>query len=709
MSLTGKTIGELALLSGITQDTLFAVELSGITYYIPYSGFSQSLNYTEVTYSELYNSITGETLTPGSYYLITDFRTCYDQPDFDSNRNSITIGNYKQSDVEPIMVLATSTSTISTDAYQPMYPNDKIKYDWTFNTTEVTNGEAFGRISERIDEYGNRTDYDHRTILFKRYTYIEFYPSNPLTGIVSVVSTSDTEMTVTGTDTNFTSLNVGDYVGFGINDNFKAYEIVSISGNTEMYITGLTTTNLGGVKMYLGNSYEDDSYYQNNISTAYTEYFTFDFVDSTYLNNYIGNYANMYVYDENPFILANNVFRGGPCLNNKLNDGCYNNTFDDDCSNNTIGNYFYNNITDDDFDGNVIGNWFRDNRITSNFQYNRIGENFQNNYLVQNSFYRNNIMNYFEGNIIDGDDFQNNEIGSQFAGNYIFNSQFYKNDIGNGFNDNNIYSEFTSNLIGNGYNGNDIYCQFYENYIGDYFNNNNLGNPLSYGSFSFNNNRIDSSFYGNTCLGDFAYNTIGSNFTDNNIEDGFGFGFNSSQGNVIGNYFYNNTIGEYFYNNTISDGFYDNQVYNYFQMNNVKIPGLNNIDFTEYYGNITGFNYVSNGTTATDNSYTNLTGSTNGNGINASFDVTVTSGFVFDVTLNNIGKYYALNNTFTILGSQIGGTDGDDDIVVTIIDVSQTPSVYEPYNSELFKNANNTNRLSYYDASDILTIKNINE
>jgi hypothetical protein len=39
-TLTGKTIGELALLTGITSDTLFAVELSGATYHIPYSGLS---------------------------------------------------------------------------------------------------------------------------------------------------------------------------------------------------------------------------------------------------------------------------------------------------------------------------------------------------------------------------------------------------------------------------------------------------------------------------------------------------------------------------------------------------------------------------------------------------------------------------------------------------------------------------------------------
>lgn len=44
MSLTGKTIGQLTYLSGVTNDTLFPVELSGDTYQLSYSAFTS--NYT---------------------------------------------------------------------------------------------------------------------------------------------------------------------------------------------------------------------------------------------------------------------------------------------------------------------------------------------------------------------------------------------------------------------------------------------------------------------------------------------------------------------------------------------------------------------------------------------------------------------------------------------------------------------------------------
>jgi hypothetical protein len=87
----------------------------------------------------------------------------------------------------------------------------------------------------------------------------------------------------------------------------------------------------------------------------------------------------------------------------------------------------------------------------------------------------------------------------------------------------------------------------------------------------------------------------------------------------------------------------------------------------------------------------------------------VVSGSVINVSVNNSGKLYVIGDTITILGTQIGGTDVVDDVIITVTSISQTPSVYELYTCNIFKNANLTNRLSYYDVSDVLTIKNINE
>lgn len=571
-------ISELPL--GTPNSTsIFPFVDAGTTYQGAISAITSNST-VQVTYSELVNKITGETLNTGSYYIITDFRTCYDQPDFNSYGNEIIGDNYKQSDIDPIVVLATSSNTISTTAYQPSYPKDRIQYDWTFSSTERTQGIAYGRISERIDEFNNRTDYDHRTIQFKRYQYIEIDFDSPYQGTVSISPISSTEMTVTGTDTNFTSLSTGQYVGFRNGSDFRVYEITSISGNTLMVITGLTNINTGsGVEVFPAYSQTNTSYLQNNITTAYTEYYTFDY-NNFNVNNYIGNYANSYVYDENSFLLANNVFQGLAYRNNTFGDMCYNNSFDDDCENNTIGNYFYNNITDDDFDGNIIGNRFNNNRITSNFQYNRIGENFQLNNLVQNSFYRNNIMNGFEYNIISGNDFQNNEIGSGFNNNVIRYGQFYKNDIGNGYNYNKVYSDFYGNLIGNGFANNTIYCEFNDNTIGEYYGGNILGDIDNLGNSVFSQNKVATSFSNNTITQDFYKNQIGAGFYSNDISG-------STTHNVIGNTFENNTIYSSFYNNKISNEFKGNMMLGTFENNNIdSFVGGNQFSGGTYSNNI---------------------------------------------------------------------------------------------------------------------------
>lgn len=974
----------------------------------------------EVTYSELVDNITGGTLTTGTFYTITDYRTCYDQPDFTYNGNPITVGNYKQGPVEPILVLAISSNTISDVAYQPSYPNDKIRYDWTFNITEVTSGTSFGRITERIDEFNNRTDYDHRNILFKRYKLFTYREELRINGTVEILSGG----TVSGTNTTFSSLTVGDVI-YTNNVSPSYFEIVSISGNTLMTVSGDTITTTGpGAIIY--NTIEETndsegyfSYKRTNVKTNdYLEYTTFgDAISQNYAKNtYIGNYANNYTnIGSDTFILSNNVFLEGAYESNKFGDYCYNNTFGTDNSNNIWGDYCYGNVSTNDIDDCVFKDSFNNNLINTNLTENQIGANFNNNRLlaenssgfryniigndfnnntIYSDFYDNQILNDFNGNTIGdfgnvGDtfnvyrnrigqnfnnniirqDFQNNSIGNnyqqnivngEFKGNTILNGfnnnetshQFELNQIGNGFNENKVNDDFRRNDIGYYFYSNLISNDFEANNIGEFFENNepfstnlfgwndlstvstrtynvfNLvvgggglgnrllgkelvmkvistsqyfkikftqwtqgnnenpngggfqyerqeidsnGNPIgdlitftktNYGNEvdiivpgvveitrgiqngiynvvseggwdsnvspqdtewnsiytvpnngsnfrynqigndfqnnnignNFQDNQIRNDFRNNNITNDFRSNVIGSSFESNDILDGFGFGGSQYRGNKIGNYFYNNNIGEYFYDNTISDNFTNNSIGDNFQWNNVN-TSVEFEDFTTNYGNITGFSYSYMGDPASDNTYFNIGGETNGHGINASFDIVVSGGSVVDVTLVNAGTLYLCGNTITILGTSIGGyndainsftdnlttqtgttgnytnipatggngvnasfdvdvdvaglitnvninlngegytindiltingslfggTDGVDDIEITVTDiitsnfvinvggVSANPSVYELYNCEIFKNSSLTNRLSYYDGSDVLTIKNINE
>lgn len=678
--------------------------------------------YTEITYSELYTSIQSSSLNPGNYYLITDYKTCYDQPDFNSERNAITVGNYKESDLHPIVVLATSINTLAVDAYQPDYPNDTIKYDFSWTQSEVTGGTAYGRITERIDEYGNRTDYDHRNILFKRYNQYYYNLENAQNGTVQIADTG----IVTGTNSNFTSLSVGNKVIVPDYNNYLFYKIVSIDSDTIMTITGSIIPNTDPeLKLYTANTNGYVSYYADNTDpNDYEENYTFHEIIA--YNNYFGNYANQRYWEEFNFILPNNVMKGGACVNNKFGDMCYNNTFDDDCSNNRIGDWFYNNGTNDDFDQNIIGNYFNSNIINANFNYNRIGENFYNNIII-NEFSFNITSSYFFYNNLYG--FSSNKIGINFYENTI-GDNCSNNDIGDGFYNNTILSGFSNNKIGKYFTNNEIEEGFgfgagdsQNNIIGDYFEYNSIGEY-------FYNNKVASYFHHNTVGYYFQRNNIDTSIYDEDFTINYGnivaFTYTSSGTTSTDNYYVvsGNTNGNGVDSNfgvTISGGTISslslvsagNQ---YAVGNNIIIPG-NSIGGQT--GVILTFSSDGIGKTGTDGSYTGVTVS-GGTGSNATFDIVVSSDIISSISLADGGSSYIIGNTLSVYGSQFGGTDGaddftitvdslySDDITITITEVSERPSVYETYNCQIFERKGGDRRLSYYDEEDVLTIKDIN-
>jgi hypothetical protein len=492
----------------------------------------------ETTYSELVNDISLSNLIVGAFYLISDYRTCYDQPDFNYDGDPITIDIYKQGLVEPLMVLATSVNTISNQAYQSAYPNDKITYDWTFNETEVTGGDAFGRITERIDEFNNRTDYDHRNILFKRYRLFTERIDLRLNGTIEVLSGG----TVNGIDTSFTGLTTGDVI-FIPNLSPSYYEIISITDDFTMTISGDTISAGGpGLDFYKTIEETNDisgyfSYKRTNVKTDdFIEYTTFgDAISNEYAkNNYIGNHANNYQNEGNGFLLSNNVFLEGEYESNKFGDYCYNNTWGTDNGNNTWGDYCFNNVSTNDIDDNIIGHYFNNNLINTNLTDNHIGNDFNNNKLLGEN----------------EENFEDNLIGNGFNSNVIY-SRFYKNEILDNFNDN-VIGDF----------GNLDEFRFYRNYIRNNFNENVIRQDFQNNQIgtNFQENEINGEFQGNTILNGFNNNTTGSYFRLNNIGNAF-------NNNTIYDDFYYNTTDYYFYDNIISNEFNTNKVGTYFENN----------------------------------------------------------------------------------------------------------------------------------------------
>jgi hypothetical protein len=124
---------------------------------------------TPHTYAELQTLVSTNDLVQGAHYLLTDYQTIYDQPDFDNSgilKGTLVL---KTETTEPLILTAASDSTFHATVISTIYPKDRIQYDFTIDETYVSNSPCKGRIIERIDDNNNRTDYDHRTVKFIRY------------------------------------------------------------------------------------------------------------------------------------------------------------------------------------------------------------------------------------------------------------------------------------------------------------------------------------------------------------------------------------------------------------------------------------------------------------------------------------------------------------------------------------------------------------
>jgi hypothetical protein len=224
--------------------------------------------------------------------------------------------------VEEIWVLALAPDRIASTAYSKTFPNDKIQYDWTYNATLVNGSPAKGRISERIDEWNNRTDYDHREIRFIRYD--------------------------DGAG-NFTV----------INDNGNASQDFLTFGNSYATNTGEIIKN-----NYIGDYYTYNSFfgqeYSNNVIHA-TSFCIGNIFGIVCFNNTFGddNYTNTFGNSNNSNTFGNSNTSNTWGNNNDSNtfgDGNDSNTFGDDNNSNTFGDDNYSNTFGNSNSSNTFGN-----------------------------------------------------------------------------------------------------------------------------------------------------------------------------------------------------------------------------------------------------------------------------------------------------------------------------------------------------------------
>ncbi len=291
------------------------------------------LDTATITYADFYTAITGGNLVVGKTYIIMDFQTVYDQMDFDNTGALKPTLVTKTGSIEQIWVLALAPNQIASQAYSATYPNDKIQYDWTYNTTFVNGSPAKGRISERIDENNNRTDYDHREIKFIRYD----------DGAGNFIQIRDSGRT-SGEFLTF----VQNFTGGIVKDNWLGdfYSIGALFGHE-----------------YANNVFSGEFVISNNSSSL--------FFNNTFSGGEV--YSNTFSGDINKNTFSDEVY------NNTFSGHVYNNTFSGNVNNNTFSgdiniNTFSDDINKNTFSGNVYSNTFT---YTGNLQYVMIADDLQ--------------------------------------------------------------------------------------------------------------------------------------------------------------------------------------------------------------------------------------------------------------------------------------------------------------------------------------------
>ena len=122
----------------------------------------------EITYTELLNLISTNTLIAGRQYLITDFQTAH----YIQFSDSIGDEEIHTGAIEPMLVQAVSSSELATEIWSTVYPTDKITWKPIFNDRDydAVLGQSTGVITSRYDTLLKLyRDYDWRNIIFRRW------------------------------------------------------------------------------------------------------------------------------------------------------------------------------------------------------------------------------------------------------------------------------------------------------------------------------------------------------------------------------------------------------------------------------------------------------------------------------------------------------------------------------------------------------------
>jgi hypothetical protein len=472
------------------------------------------------TYAELSDLISKKMLVPGTQYVLSDYKTKYQQPD------TLVI---KEMANERLVLTATSVSTFARICSSLDYPQDVVHYDFNSNTCEDGTTSRNGFILRRRDETaGANIDapLDWRTILWARYKpdpsnylkgttttpYSVWTNGAPQTGVIykagsALLIAFNTNVPASATDPNVFSTIYSDIsVGMLRATNMKvasdgAQDIFLIKGDIHerpTFGTGCRNITFGEA-LYLKNG--STVYLPNNVFGDTCLDIT---IGSTIYENTFGNMNRSLHFDSD----------------------CYRNTFQNNCYHMSFGATCARNIFGDTCRDMVFGSNSCDNRFAGNCWMIQVGTGFINNYIGGSSAYITFGANCW-GNILLF------SISSCTFGSSCYNNLFKGADTGITFD-----SGCSANTFGIG-------C--YQIKLGTVCNVNVFGNYCYNIDINANGNN---NIFGNscsvmTCGAEFRMNTFGDSCTRHTygsccIQNTYGTGCND---NTIGSYNRGNIFG----------------------------------------------------------------------------------------------------------------------------------------------------------------------
>lgn len=470
----------------------------------------------EVTYQELTQLIAESKLSTGGIYLLTDYKTIYQQP---------TNKGIKTGETEELYLTATSTNTLSSIAYSKQYPQDIIIYDVNNKIAEDSKTPRPGFILRRTDTVNNLSaPQDWRTMKWVRYDILDSHYNNGTNNVPYEVWQSGQE----------TKMDVVYKVG---NELYIAHRVGVPTDNTSAnYFTRVCRdiTN----KLYAKSSPMEYIKITSKLSLLTG--------NADYLPTFGTECRNIYVEDMDSR-LHNNVFKD-KCANIILGKGCWENSFDNNTRNTQFDSGCRGNTLTFVSGNNTLGcgsshNLFIDSATTTlgttssynifiNSSTNRLGSSNSSNVFIQahqnilgtsasfNTFYysRENTLNQYCTNHVFNFGSSGNVIGASSTEN-IFGQYCTRITLGQGCQSNTFGDSCYYIIFGNECNSNTIGSNSSQIQLGSECNNNKFGDRNK-GITTVTNcqgNKFGANCTDITCLGKVLNCTFGNNMFSVNI------------------------------------------------------------------------------------------------------------------------------------------------------------------------------------------------